>query len=87
MTMEDQYSSIRVDFYNEYKMPKQTEFKDAIGKKMTNLVKPWNEALVHPPETLLEAYTTEGCPENCGPDWVADHIEASLSCSPQPLAD
>ena len=31
-----------VAFYNEHKMLKETELQDAIGKKMTNLVKPRN---------------------------------------------
>ena len=48
-------------------MTKETELQNTIGKKMPNLIKPLVEALVHPAAYLLEAYTTEGCPENCGP--------------------
>ena len=39
MTPEEQDAEIRQAFYNNEKMPKETEFKDAIGK-ITKLVVP-----------------------------------------------
>ena len=63
-------------------MLKETELQDAIGKKMPNLVKPRNEALVHPEEDLIEAYTTEfsrkfeaqiGQQTTQKPPYIADH--------------
>ena len=44
------------------------------GKKMNNLVKRQNKALVHPAPDNLEAYATDSFPENCVPDWSTDQI-------------
>ena len=65
-------------------MTKETELQNTIGKKMPNLIKPLVEALVHPAAYLLEAYATEGCPKNYGPDWTTDHIAAALRRGPHP---
>ena len=83
MTTEEQDAAIRVAFYNEDTFPKETEHQDTIGKKIPNLLKPWNESIVHPPAYLIEAYATEGFLENFGPDWTIYHIEAALYCGPQ----
>ena len=87
MTTEEQDAATRVAFYNKDTMPKETELQDAIGKKTPNLVKPRNKALVHPAAYLLEAYATEGCPKNYGPDWTTDHIAAALRRGPHPSAN
>ena len=60
ITTEEQDAVIRVAFHKEYTLLKETELQYTIGKKMPNLVKPRNEALVHPASDLLKAYTTEG---------------------------
>ena len=67
MTAEEQEATIRLDLYNEDTMTNETGIQDTIGQKMPNLVKPWNEHLVHPAADLLEAYDTEGFQTNCGP--------------------
>ena len=85
MTAEEQEATIRLDFYNEDTMTNETGIQDTIGQKMPNLVKPWNEHLVHPAADLLEAYDTEGFQTNCGPYWTTDHIIAIIRCVPYPL--
>ena len=42
MTTEEQDAAVRVAFYNEDTIPKETEHQDTIGKKIPNLLKPWN---------------------------------------------
>ena len=68
MTMEEHDSAIKVALQKKVTMRKETELQDDIGKKITNLVKPQNAALVHPAADLLESYTTESCPK------IADYI-------------
>ena len=53
MKTEEQDASISMAFYNENKIPKETDLQDAIGKKMSNLGKFRNEALVHPSADLI----------------------------------
>ena len=85
MTTEEQDATIRVAFYNEDTVMKEIELQYATGKKMTNLVKPWNESLLHPASDLLETYAMDGCPENCVPYWTKDNIEAALRRGLYPL--
>ena len=58
MMTEEQDAAIRVAFHNKDTIPKETKPQDSIGKKITNLIKPINEAPVHPASDLLKAYAT-----------------------------
>ena len=59
MKMEKQDVAIKLAFYNGNTMVEETELLYDIDRKIPNLVKPRNEALVHTSKYLLEAYATE----------------------------
>jgi hypothetical protein len=86
MTGEEQNAAIRQAFVNNDTMPHEKELKDAIGK-IPSLVTPRNEALLHAAAELIDAYSKNGCPADCGPDWTQEHVEAALLKGPHSSAN
>jgi len=86
MTKEEQHAAIRQAFTNTDTMPQETELKEAIGK-IPSLVMPRNEARLHVAADLIDAYSTNGCPTDCGPDWTQAHVEAALHKGPHSSAN
>ena len=86
MTAEEQNAAIRQAFVNDDTIPQETELKNAIGKS-PSLVTPRNEALLHAAAKLIDAYSKNGCPADCGPDWTQEHVEAALLKGPHSSAD
>ena len=58
-------------------MPRERELQQAIGKI---------NSLVLPTAALVSVYTTDGCPTDCGLDWLQDHIEADIQKGPHASA-
>ena len=48
---------------------------------------PSNLALHHPAGPLLEEYSTEGCPVDCGNDWSRDNIKAAINFGNHPMEE
>ena len=86
MTAEEQNAAIRAAFANKDTLPKEKDLLDAIGK-IPSLVKPTKEALLHAAAALIDAYSEDGCPVDCGPDWTPEHIDAAIRRSAHPSAD
>ena len=86
MTAEEQNAAIRAAFTNDDTMPQETELRDAIGKNRPSLVHPRERALLHRAAELIDAYSKNGCPADCGADWTKDQIEAAIRRGPHPSA-
>ena len=86
MTAEEQNAAIRAAFANEDTLPKEKDLLDAIGK-IPSLVEPRKEALLHVAAALIDVYSQDGCPVDCGPDWTPEHIEAAICRGVHPSAD
>ena len=86
MTREEQNAAIRQAFVNNDTIPQEKELKDAIGK-IPSLVSPRNEALLHAAAELIDAYSKNGCPADCGPDWTQEHVKAALLKGPHSSAN
>ena len=87
MTAEEQNAAIRAAlFANEDTLPKEKDLLDAIGK-IPSLVEPRKEALLHVAAALIDVYSQDGCPVDCGPDWTPKHIEAAICRGVHPSAD
>ena len=56
--------------------PKDVPIKKDIGK--LNLMCPSGSALLHKAAPLLQFYSDEGCPCDCGPNWTPEHILAAI---------
>ena len=65
---------IRYAFANEETLPQEKQLLDAIGK-LESLTQPRD----HPVAPLIDHYTRNGCPVDCGEDWDLDHIEAAIA--------
>ena len=50
------------------------------------LMWPTGPALTHPAASILDDYSTQGCPVDCGPDWTRDQILAALAYGSHPSA-
>lgn len=86
MTAEEQNAAIRQAFTNDDTMPKERELRDAIGKTRPSLVHPREQALLHRAAALIDAYSKDGCPADCGADWTKEQIEAAIRRGPHPSA-
>ena len=42
---------------------------------------------MHDPSALINTYSQEGFPIDCGEDWKVEHIDAELRQGPHPSAD
>ena len=64
--------------------PNADKQRDVLGKSTTKSVKksclmwPTGPPLDHPVTKLLDNYATNGCPVDCGPDWLRSQIEDAL---------
>ena len=58
--------------------------KETIGK--VGLMWPRTFAQHHPATPLLQKFSTEGCPADCGPAWTTVHIEAAIQHGPHKSA-
>ena len=50
------------------------------------LMWPTGPAMSHPAASLLDDYSTQGCPVDCGPDWNQEQILAALAYGSHPSA-
>ena len=50
-------------------------------------MQPQGTALLHNAAALIDAYSQEEWPADCGEEWTVEHIEAALCWGPHPLAD
>ena len=64
--------------------PNNVPLKTDIGK--SGLMWPRGLALNHDAAKLLNYYSEEGCPVECGPDWTHEHIQAALQRGPHKSA-
>ena len=64
--------------------PAETPVRKSIGK--LGLMWPSGYALSHDAAPLLSAYSEQGCPVDCGPDWSRDQIEILLKRGPHTSA-
>ena len=69
-------------------LPNTSTIKDEIGKspKHKGLMWPRNHARTHSAAPLLDSYSTNGCPVDCGPDWTMTQINAALEYGAHPTA-
>lgn len=86
MTAEEQNAAIRAAFTNDDTMPKERELREAIGTSRPSLVHPREQALLHRAAALIDAYSKDGCPADCGADWTREQIEAAIRRGPHPSA-
>jgi hypothetical protein len=56
--------------------PKDVPIKKDMGK--LNLMCPSGKALLHQAAPLLQFYSDDGCPCDCGPNWTPEHILAAI---------
>ncbi len=56
--------------------PKDVPIKQDIGK--SNLMFPSGNAMLHRAAPLLQFYSEDGCPCDCGPNWTPEHILAAI---------
>jgi len=78
MTAEGQDAAIRQAFTNEDTFPQEKELRQAIGKNRPSLVHPRERALLHRAAKLIDAYSKDGCPADCGANWTREQIEAAI---------
>jgi len=86
MTAEEQDAAIRQAFTNKDTIPQEKELRQAIGKNCPSLVHPRERALLHQAAKLIDAYSKDGWPANCGADWTIEQIEAAIRRVPHPSA-
>ena len=71
-------------------LPNVGERKQIIGEstqgKNHGLMWPTTHALKHEAAPMLEAYSINGCPVDCGEDWTADQINNALKYGAHPSA-
>ena len=74
MTPKEHNVAIRSAFDNVDNPTQDTHIKQAL---VTNiLAQPRNKALSHDAAALINAYSKNGFPEDCGYDWMVGYIEA-----------
>ena len=61
---------------NEFSIPEGMNIKERIGK--LGLMWPRTYITRHHEKSLLQSFSTEGCPFNCDPEFSTDKIEASI---------
>ena len=64
MTPEEHNVAIWAAFENDDYLPQEPELKYALGKY--SLVQPRDTSLLHDASALIDAYSQEGCPADCG---------------------
>ena len=65
-------------------IPEDIPIKERIGK--IGLMWPRTHAMKHPAVPLLQKFSTEGCPADCGPNWTKAQIEAAIHHGPHKSA-
>ena len=68
----------------EATIPEDVPIKETIGK--VGLMWPCTYAQHHPATPLLQKFSTEGCPADCGPAWTTAQIEAAIQHGPHKSA-
>jgi len=66
MMAEEQDAAIRQASTNNDTMPQERELRQAIGKNRLILIHPREGALLHRAAKLIDAYSKDGCPADCG---------------------
>jgi len=70
---EQEDAAIRQAFTNKDTMPQDKELRQAIGKNCPSIV-----ALLYRAVKLIDVYSKDGCPVDCGADWTREKIEAAI---------
>ena len=68
----------------EATIPEDIPIKESIGK--VGLMWPRTYAKHHPATPLLQKFSTDGCPADCGPAWTTAQIEAAIQHGPHKSA-
>ena len=68
----------------EATIPEDIPIKERIGK--LGLMWPRTHAKQHPAAKLLQEFSTQGCPADCGPSWTKAQIEAAILHGPHKSA-
>ena len=68
--------SVKQAINNKSSIPEGLNIKDRIFKM--ELMWPRTYATLHHAKPLLQSFSTEGCPVNCGPTWSTEKIEAAV---------
>ena len=71
---------------NAESIPADPLVKDTIGKSVKLMEPQPPYATAHDAIPLLEGYTAQGCPMDCGTDWILEHILAMIMQGPHWLA-
>ena len=84
LTQEEVEWKIKTTLDSSLDFPAETPVRKSIGK--LGLMWPSGYALNHDAAPLLSAYSEQGCPVDCGPDWSRDQIEILLKRGPHTSA-
>eukprot|EP00957_Ditylum_brightwellii_P152173 11585689-Ditylum_brightwellii.AAC.1 len=76
---------IKTTLQEEQTIPEEAGIKAATGE-YNGLMWPWTYTTDHPAAPLLAQYALEGCPVDCGEDWIQAHIEAAIQHGPHKSA-
>ena len=83
MTTEEYNSYLTAKLRYDKGIPSEIPVKDTIGKSHLGLMCPQLPyAVGHDAIPLLQGYSNDGCPVDCGEDWLAEHIELMLERGP-----
>ena len=69
---------------NEATIPEDIPIKERIGK--IGLMWPRLHAKHHPAAKMLQTFSTQGCPADCGPPWTKAQIETAIQHGPHKSA-
>ena len=74
----------RAAIQKEATIPEDILIKERIGK--IGLMWPWMHAKTHPATKMLQTFSMQGCPVDCGPPWYKAQIEAAIQHGPHKSA-
>ena len=84
LTASEKLKAITAELHADTTFPKEIPVKETIGK--CSLMFPRLFAACHPASSLLQDYSDNGCPVDCGEDWTLEKILALMEKGPHKSA-